>query len=121
MRSKGTLVRRAAAAVGAGLLAVLVNIEPAAAHYNYINHDGNFASLNSGHTTVSVCRNSSSGDGTFAEFRNGIEARRYSDSSNNGSCVTRTVASGFDDRWRLCTIWQDPSQPSYSCSSWRSL
>jgi hypothetical protein len=121
MRSKGTLVRRGAAAVGAGLLAVLVNIEPAAAHYNYINHDGNFASLNSSHTTVSICRNSSSGDAARVDFRDGVEARTFHDWSNNRSCVTRTVPSRFDDRWRLCTFWDDPIEPWVSCSSWRSL
>jgi hypothetical protein len=119
MSSTGRWVRRGATALGAGVAAVLLSVAPAYAHYNTITlGDVAFASINSGHTAVSVCKKSSRYDYALAQItKNGV-TYAVADSTNNGSCNTMQLSGSGWDNWRLCSYWNSGGGV---CSSWRAV
>jgi hypothetical protein len=88
--------------------AVLLSAAPAYAHYNTITvtvsgaSGSAFGSINSGHTTMSVCLRSNDADTAKLTITSG--SRNYSvyDYSNNNSCVTRQIPDVDYDQWRIC-------------------
>ena len=105
MTNTGSVIRRSAAALGAGVAALLLSAAPAYAHYNSISVTGGYAAINSGHSAVSVCRQSSYYDYIEAQikFSDGTTSV-FRDFSNNGACnsfsLNKSAAS-----WRLCGRW----------------
>lgn len=102
------VIRGGAAAIGAGVAAVLLSVSPAYAHYNTITVKVSGASgyalgsINSGHTRMSVCLRSSDVD--FAKLTITSGSRNYSvyDYTNNNSCVTRQLPDRDYDHWSIC-------------------
>lgn len=112
MRTKRIAGRLATVVAAAGVLLVLA-AAPASAHYNYIYHGDDFASVNSSHTQISVCNQERDGNAVRAEVRRSGGTTSYTDSSENGLCSTWPLVSTASS-WRLCEV-------GVSCSAWRAV
>jgi hypothetical protein len=112
MRTQRFAGRLASAAAVAGALVVLA-AAPASAHYNYIYHGDDFASINSSHSQISVCNQERDGNAVRAEVRRSGGTTTYTDTSEDGLCRTWPLVSTASS-WRLCEV-------GVSCSTWRAV
>lgn len=105
MPLRGRIARRAAALCGAVAMATTVNALPASAHETSLSLGANTASVNSGHTQVTVCDNENDGKPVFAEFSGhplGGAPDQYFD-WYGGSCSTYSLpVPGWTFLWLLC-------------------
>lgn len=102
------VIRGGAAAIGAGVAAVLLSVSPAYAHYNTITvtvsgaSGSALGSINTGHTAMSVCLRSSDADTAKLTITSGTLHYSVYDYTNNNSCVTRQLPDRDFDQWRIC-------------------
>jgi hypothetical protein len=104
--------------VGVGSVAAVtvlaLGASPASAHYNYIYHGDDFASINAAHTSISVCNEERDGHVVRAEvLRSNGQQYSYGDYTENGSCASFSLVSSAS-LWRLC-------ETSVSCSTYRQV
>jgi hypothetical protein len=101
----GRIACRAAALCGAAALATTVHALPAAAHETSLSVGANTASVDSGHTQVTVCDNEDDGKPVYAEFSGhplGGAPDQYFD-WYGGSCSTYSLpVPGWTFLWGLC-------------------
>jgi hypothetical protein len=112
MAGPGRIARRAVALGGVAVMAATMSAPPASAHETSLTLGANTASVNSGHTHVTVCDNEDDGNRVFAEFSGhplGGAPDQYYD-SYGGSCSTYGLRDPlWSFFWLLC-------EPYSSCA-----
>lgn len=105
MRRSRSLIRQIVAMTTMGLAALLIQAPAASAHGGTITLGANSASLNSTHTTVTVCDGENDGSSVYAEVTFiwwGLPGR-YPDAFGGG-CSTHTVSGRSPSTWKLCEV-----------------
>jgi hypothetical protein len=115
MRRVTSGAMRRLAVGGATAVAVIgLMAGPASAHYTYLSHGQDFASINQWHTSISVCNQERDSNPVRATVTTAFGPRYYYDRSEDGRCATHDRQPLYALTWRLCEV-------NVGCTEPRSL
>jgi hypothetical protein len=95
------------------LTVLALSATPAQAHYNYVYHGTDLASVSSDHLRVSVCDQEADGHVVWVETRTRGFTARLHDRTTNRRCETMILPTGYPaQQFRLC-------EQSAGCTPWQ--
>ena len=94
---------------------IVATAEPAAAHYTYVYQGNDFMSINSSHTTATVCDRENDGHAVYGDVIDEFGRRFRVYDTYNSSCTSSEPNFARIMDFRLC----EELSGTDACTSWR--